>query len=204
MFGDKNSTSIEKGIIHKAIEYLITKAPVMTVSFVEYHMGKWRDLAAHFVSLDDKYANNYEQEEIKSVQDIEMFLERVLCKRTTKSTDQNDSSSRSHAVFTVSIGIGGPKMLFVDMAGNEKSKGKENINETCFINKSLTQLNTVLAYKAKQLPNPPYRDNNFTLFLQPYMAKNKVIIFYHVRKENFSNGLMPIQDCCIRKKNNTK
>lgn len=167
-------------------------------------MGKWRDLVADFRSLDDKYANNYEQKEIKSVQDIDIFLERVLYKRTTKSTNQNHSSSRSHAVLTVSIGIGGPKMLFVDMAGNEKSEGKDNINEICFINKSLAQLNTVLAYKAKHLPNPPFRDNSFTLFLQPYMTKNKVIIFYHVRKENFLIGLMPIQDCCMLKKNNQK
>lgn len=85
------------------------------------------------------------------------------------------------------------------MAGNERSEGKDNVNETCFINKSLTQLNTVLTYKAKGLPNPPYRDNDFTFLLKPYMVKNKVVIFYHARKENLVKSLMAIQDCCTHK-----
>lgn len=161
-------------------------------------MGKWRDLVNEHSSLDDKYTNKYQEIEIKSIQNIGVFLERALKKRTSKSTNQNDTSSRSHAVLTISTG-NGTKLLFVDMAGNERSEGKDNVNETCFINKSLTQLNTVLAYKAKGLL-PPYRDNDFTLFLKPYMVKNKVIIFFHARKENLVKSLMAIQDCCAHKK----
>lgn len=189
----------EKGIITTAIQYLINKVPKMTASFVEYYDGKWCDLAADNALFDAKYTDNYQETEIKSVQDIEVLLERVLRRRTTKSTNQNDSSSRSHAVLTVSCSKGGPKMLFVDMAGNESLKGKENVKETCFINKSLAQLNTVLSFKAKHHSCPPYRDNEFTFFLKPYMMKNKVIIFYHVRKENLFTSLKVIEDCCIKK-----
>lgn len=89
------------------------------------------------------------------------------------------------------------------MAGNESLIGKENMQETCFINKSVTQLNTILSFKAKNQP-PPYRDNDFTMFLKPYLLKNKVIIFYHFLKDNLPKNLMVIEDCVQKKKPKTK
>lgn len=193
----------EKGIITTAIQYLVDKVPKMTASFVEYYEGKWRDLANKNGLFSQKYMGNYQETEMNSVQDIDVFLERVLHRRKTKQTNQNDTSSRSHAILIVSSGNGGPKMLFVDLAGNEKLEGKDDVKETCSINKSLTQLNTVLSFKARKQLNPPYRDNDFTLFLKPYMVKNKMMIFYHARKENLLKNLMVIKDCCIlpKKKN---
>lgn len=195
--------SHENGIINQAMAYLFGKVAKLTVSFIEYYEGKWRDLVTDG-SFDDDHKNNYQETEVISVQNVDEFFNRVLHRRKTKSTNQNNTSSRSHAILTVSSGIGKSKLLFIDMAGNESLEGKVNVNETCFINKSLTQLNTVLSYKAKGHSAPPYRDNNFTKFLKPYMIKNKVIIFYHVRKENLYKQLSVVKDCMMTKKKNQK
>lgn len=192
MFGDILLN--EKGIITTAVEYVIDKLPNITASFIEYYGEQWRDLGADSALFVNKITDNYKKTEITSAQDIGAFLQRMLPKRTTKSTNQNHSSSRSHALLIISSENGGQKMLFVNMAGNESLKGKENVRETCLINKSVAHLNTILSFKAKnQLA--PYRDNDFTMFLKPYLTKNKVIIFYHFLIENLPKNLLVIEDC---------
>lgn len=89
------------------------------------------------------------------------------------------------------------------MAGNESLKGKENTHETCFINKSVSQLNTILASKAKH-QIPQYRDNDFTLFLKPYLTNNKVIVFYHFLEKNLPTNLLVIEDCVQKPKTKWK
>lgn len=185
--------SREKGIVLTAVEYLIDKTPTLYASFVEYYDGKWFDLAAEDAAFNQNSKENYQQVKISTVPDIECFISKVIQKRKTKSTNQNRFSSRSHAVLMISTTKQAPNLIFVDMAGNESSEGKENIRETCFINKSLTQLNTVLSFKARRA-RPHYRDNEFTYFLMPYLSTNKAVVFYHVRKEHLKKDLLAIQD----------
>ncbi|XP_031637894.1 kinesin-like protein KIN-14U [Contarinia nasturtii] len=182
--------SNEKGIISVALDYLLGKSHKLHVSFVEYYNGKWADLLSDNVTMEDKPLKECHEYEIKSIEDIQPFLKNVLQKRNTKSTNQNMRSSRSNAVMILSNGKS--KMLFVDMAGNENIEDKENIKETCSINKSLSQLNTVLVYKSQRKKHPPYRDDAFTLYLKPYLEKNKAVVFFHVRKENIVKDLLKI------------
>lgn len=180
------------GIITEAVQYLIGKNIKLKASFVEYYDGKWRDLATESGTFD-KHQKKYHEIEISSIEGLDGFMNDALKRRKTKPTNQNETSSRSHAVLSISTSDEGPTILFVDMAGNEKLDGKDDVKETCFINKSLSQLNAVLTAKARHEP-PPYRDNDFTLFLKPYFLKNKVIVFFHVRKMNFSKDLLAIQE----------
>lgn len=199
MYGTLHSAKHEEGIVATAIKYLSDKGLELSASFVEYYDGKWRDLVAGKEIKDQKLLVNCEMVQIRSVQEMNNFMKSTLIQRTTKRTNQNDTSSRSHAILIISINNVGQKMLFVDMAGNETLDGKSDVKETCFINKSLTQFNTVLVAKAKGLV-PSYRDNDFTLFLKPYLSQNKAVIFYHVRKQNIFKDLMVIKDCILQNK----
>lgn len=183
-------TTSEMGIILKAVAYLIDRAPELHASFIEYHDGKWTDLAKD-AAIEGKLPKSYQKTQINSTDDIQRYLICGLSKRKTTSTNQNTHSSRSNAVLILSNG--NSKILFVDLAGNENVEGKENIRETCSINKSLAQLNTVLAYKAKRM-KPPYRDNDFTYFLMPFLSKNKAAVFFHVRNGNIAKDLLKIED----------
>lgn len=181
----------EIGIVSSAIAYLIVRgSKQLQASFIEFRDGKWIDLT-NDNAIEEKLPKNYYKIAIDSVEDIQHYLARLLPKRKTKSTNQNTHSSRSHAVLILSNETS--KMLFVDLAGNESVHGKENIMETCFINSSLANLNAVLACKAKG-KIPSYHDNDFTHFLQPYLVKNKAVVFFHVNKENIAKDLLKIED----------
>lgn len=192
MYGQLHNPTIatEMGIVSTAVDYLLSRAGKLLASFIEFHDEKWNDLSKG-EKIEGKIPKNYHETTIDSIECIQRFLADVLLKRRTKATNQNTHSSRSNAILILSNG--NSKLLFVDLVGNEIIDGKENIRESCSINTSLTQLNTVLACKAKHI-KPPYRDNDFTFFLKPYLSQNKAVVFFHVRKENIVKDLLKIQD----------
>jgi len=121
----------------------------------------------------------------------------LLCKgslnRHVASTDMNDTSSRSHSIFSVTIessimGEDGQqhikkgKLNLVDLAGSEKSKKtgatgatfKEGIN----INLSLSCLGNVISVLVDGNKNsiPPYRDSKLTRMLQDSLGGNSKTI----------------------------
>lgn len=167
----------------------------MQISFSEYRDGKWFDLIGAGKKAFDR-SNDVAKIEITAISDVERLIKEGLQKRKTRNTNQNSFSSRSHAILTIHTLTHGSKLIFVDMAGNESADGKENVDETSFINKSISQLNTVLAFKKKGVP-PPYRDNPFTTFLQPYVQKNTTILYYFIKKNNTSKDFLAIQDLIV-------
>lgn len=200
MYGAAHSSIVNvKGIVQIAIEYLLNKVPNMSASFVEYYDGKWRDLGCNDRTFYSKLCETFSKFAINSISDADITIKNGIANRKTGSTDQNSFSSRSHALLLISAPVLNSKLLFVDMAGNECIVGKENKQETCFINSSLAQLNHVLACKAKKTLPIPYRNNDFTQFLQPYLLKNKAIVFYHVRPSNIAKDLLSIQEMIMVK-----
>lgn len=95
--------------------------------------------------------------------EIKSLMERGNSVRTTASTNMNDTSSRSHAIFTVTfvkalISDGLPhetvsKIHLVDLAGSERANASgatgQRLKEGGHINKSLVTLGSVISALAE-------------------------------------------------------
>lgn len=124
-------------------------------------------------------------------QDALRCLQQGALARTTASTQMNEQSSRSHALFTILIRrqrvmsaeeSGNPdgdletltsKFHFVDLAGSERLKRTgatgERAREGISINCGLLALGNVISAlgdKTKKVSHVPYRDSKLTRLLQ--------------------------------------
>ncbi|KAK3680240.1 hypothetical protein LTR78_000618 [Recurvomyces mirabilis] len=110
---------------------------------------------------DGVYVQNLTDEPVKCYEDIERLMKMGDMNRTTASTKMNDTSSRSHAVFTLTLkqiqhDIATDstierlaRMRLVDLAGSERANRTEatgqRLREGGNINQSLTTLGRVIA-----------------------------------------------------------
>ena len=138
------------------------------------------------------------EEAVDSVQEALGLLARGSCLRVTGETRMNQTSSRSHAIFTVMVQVqydaaapdyvGKPahrsttgKLHFVDLAGSERAKRtgadgtrlKEGIN----INMGLLALGNVInalgdPKRSNTSSHVPYRDSKLTRMLQDSLGGN--------------------------------
>ena len=102
--------------------------------------------------------------------------------RATGATSMNATSSRSHAVFTLSLELRvdgksfTPKMHFVDLAGSERAKrtgaSGERLQEGIQINKGLLALGNVINALCENQHHVPYRDSKLTRLLQDSLGGN--------------------------------
>ena len=112
------------------------------------------------------------------------IIERGLSLRATEATSMNDTSSRSHTVFTIEVHVKSTqeeddgdfvagKLHLVDLAGSERLKKSESsgirLKEALHINKSLTALGKVIVAldpaERKKQAHVPYRDSKLTRLL---------------------------------------
>ncbi|KAL8141225.1 hypothetical protein V2J09_007246, partial [Rumex salicifolius] len=135
--------------------------------------------------------------EVKTKEEMATYLSRGSHCRATGSTNMNSQSSRSHAIFTISIdqkkrSIGGSnddsgddilssKLHLVDLAGSERAKrtGADGmrLREGIHINKGLLALGNVISAlgdekKRKEGGHVPYRDSKLTRLLQDSLGGN--------------------------------
>lgn len=110
---------------------------------------------------DGVYVQNLTDEPVKCYEDIERLMKVGDLNRTTAATKMNDTSSRSHAVFTLTLkqiqhDIATDstierlaRMRLVDLAGSERAGRTEatgqRLREGSNINQSLTTLGRVIA-----------------------------------------------------------
>lgn len=110
---------------------------------------------------DGVYVQSLTDEPVKCYEDIERLMKTGDMNRTTASTKMNDTSSRSHAVFTLTLkqiqhDIATDstierlaRMRLVDLAGSERANRTEatgqRLREGGNINQSLTTLGRVIA-----------------------------------------------------------
>ncbi|XP_028398515.1 kinesin-like protein KIF16B isoform X2 [Dendronephthya gigantea] len=112
--------------------------------------------------------------------------------RVTASTNMNDTSSRSHAIFTISFTQAKfdhdmpsetvSKINLVDLAGSERADATgatgDRLKEGGLINKSLVTLGTVISHLADVSMHPqkkifiPYRDSVLTWLLKDSLGGN--------------------------------
>lgn len=111
--------------------------------------------------------------------DVAALLARAAKRRAVASTSMNESSSRSHSVFSLYIRGSHPSkgvavsgtLNLVDLAGSERldrSKAEgDRKKEAAAINKSLSCLADVFTALARKAPHVPFRNSKLTTLLAP-------------------------------------
>lgn len=145
------------------------------------------------------YVKDLTDAPVKNLADIMRHMRLGDSSRTTASTKMNDTSSRSHAVFTIMLKQihhdlatdetteRVARIRLVDLAGSERAKATEatgqRLREGSNINKSLTTLGRVIAALAdprhsrlhngrKNKDVVPYRDSILTWLLKDSLGGN--------------------------------
>nr|XP_032815549.1 kinesin-like protein KIF13A isoform X2 [Petromyzon marinus] len=176
----------------------------LEVSYLEIYNERVRDL------LDPKgsqtalkvrehqifgpYVDGLSQLAVTSYQDIDSLMSEGNKSRTVAATNMNEESSRSHAVFTITLtqtltdlasGTSGEKVSkisLVDLAGSERASktgaAGDRLIEGSNINKSLSTLGLVISSLADQAAGKnknkfvPYRDSVLTWLLKDNLGGN--------------------------------
>eukprot|EP01042_Synura_sphagnicola_P036287 gene36287-biopygen408 len=127
-------------------------------------------------------------EPVETSADIDRLLELGTSVRTTVATGMNDTSSRSHCIFTVYLEMQSSvtgesrnsKMHLVDLAGSERvaRAGIVHIKESISINTSLSALNACIrALSDPSVDFVPFRRSTLTWFLQDSLGGSAKTVF---------------------------
>lgn len=201
------SSSKDRGIIPNSFRHIFEKIGVdgsekkrylVRASYLEIYNENIRDLLTHDVSnnLELKenadgvvYVKNLTIKVVNNEKDIIRLMNKGKKHRHTGATLMNQSSSRSHSIFTVvvetselnestgetKIRVG--KLNLVDLAGSERQSktgaSGQRLKEATKINLSLSALGNVISSliesKSKHIP---YRDSKLTRLLQDSLGGN--------------------------------
>uniref|UniRef100_A0A7S3DF42 Kinesin-like protein n=1 Tax=Palpitomonas bilix TaxID=652834 RepID=A0A7S3DF42_9EUKA len=202
----KPKDPVLKGLIPRSFEHVfgtIGEAPeekqyLVRVQYLEIYNEEVRDLLGgdHNVALELKehpdkgvYVKDLSAFVVKSVQEMDQYMETGNGKRSVGFTQMNADSSRSHSIFTVTVEMSEPspdggeplirvgKLNLVDLAGSERSNKTgatgDRLKEGIKINLSLTALgNVISALVDGKSKHVPYRDSKLTRLLQDSLGGN--------------------------------
>uniref|UniRef100_A0A8D2E1B2 Kinesin family member 27 n=1 Tax=Sciurus vulgaris TaxID=55149 RepID=A0A8D2E1B2_SCIVU len=198
----------QKGIIPRAIQEIfqsISENPsinfIIKVSYIEVYKEDLRDLLELETSMKDLHIREDEKGNtvivgakechVESVDEVMSLLEMGNAARHTGTTQMNEHSSRSHAIFTISVcqvektmeaAEDGSwyshrhiisKFHFVDLAGSERvtktGNTGERFKESIQINSGLLALGNVISALGdprRKSSHIPYRDAKITRLLK--------------------------------------
>ncbi|KAL4887350.1 P-loop containing nucleoside triphosphate hydrolase protein [Aspergillus karnatakaensis] len=179
------------------------------VSYFEVYNEHVRDLLVprteppHYLRIRESpsegpYVKDLTEVTVRNYGEIMKYMRKGDVSRTVASTKMNDTSSRSHAVFTITLKQihhdlstdetteRTARIRLVDLAGSERAKSTEatgqRLREGSNINKSLTTLGRVIAAladpkagrpgKRKGKEVVPYRDSILTWLLKDSLGGN--------------------------------
>ena len=168
---------------------------LVRASYLEIYNDEVRDLLAKDVGakMDVKehiekgfHVKNLVMEKVRNVTEIYNVLAKGKRNRKTGRTDMNEHSSRSHAIFTVTIesSIGKKirvgKLNLVDLAGSERvsktgthlQADRTRFDEGVKINLSLAALGNVISALVENKSHVRYRACNLTKLLQDSLGGN--------------------------------
>lgn len=200
----------EMGIIPRAVSDIFEKIELtndyefrVSTSFIELYKEQLFDLLACSTKPRDQCIVDIREDargiiipglvdmEVKCVEDTFKSLMMGSAGRATGATAMNAQSSRSHAIFTVTIQMckrdnGGGEMVskfhLVDLAGSERSKKTgatgERFKEGVNINKGLLALGNVISAlgDGHQKSFVSYRDSKLTRLLQDSLGGNSITL----------------------------
>ncbi|XP_046834716.1 kinesin-like protein Klp98A isoform X1 [Vespa crabro] len=183
------------------------------VSFLEIHNERVKDLLridqtqSHSLRVREHpkrgpYVQDLSSHLVYDYSDIQECMVRGNTHRTTASTNMNDVSSRSHAIFTITFVQAGlsegnmpsetvSKVHLVDLAGSERANATgatgQRLKEGAHINKSLVTLGSVISALAEVSSSGdtssskrnvfiPYRDSVLTWLLKDSLGGNSKTI----------------------------
>jgi hypothetical protein len=139
--------------------------------------------------------------QVQSIEEAFSVYKLGVSQRKTASTEMNDSSSRSHFVFSLIVHTVNldtkqrysSKISFVDLAGSEKvNKSKPTINqlkEAKAINQSLSSLKDVIRSLSAGTQNQfvPYRNNKLTHLMRDSIGGNsKTLMFVNISPADYN------------------
>ena len=203
---DDSTDDDQKGIILRSLEQVFEELkngtddesyPAIKISFLEIIRDQVYDLLSPSnakVPLQVREVNGagvfrviqLTEKKVSSAKEAVDLLARGGRLRTTESTALNSNSSRSHAVFSISLVSGDRdgntvtrKLNLVDLAGSESQNrsGAEGarFEEAKSINKGLTALNRVIKALSTQQAHVPYRDSVLTKVLRDSLDKRSYV-----------------------------
>jgi kinesin family protein 2/24 len=167
--------------------------PQISLSFYEIYSGRILDLLNNKKRLQVLEDHN-NKVQVKGLQEIGVETEEELKEaieygnsvRTTKATQANDTSSRSHAICSINVRDGNGsvlgKFLLVDLAGSEraqdiKSNNRDRRAEGAEINKSLLALKECIraldTAKGNKETHLPFRASKLTMVLRDSFTGTK-------------------------------
>ncbi|KRT78481.1 Kinesin [Oryctes borbonicus] len=200
MIGKQNDP-MGKGILPNTFRHIFDKisscdngkSAIITVSYLEIYNEDVRDLLSSNpnakLELRERldtgiYVKDLTAFTVKSIQETNELMKKGNSNRFTRSTLMNDISSRSHAIFTMTIEytndesktmIG--KLNLVDLAGSERLSRThatgDRLKEASNINQSLSVLGIVIsALINEKSTHIPYRNSKLTRLLQDSLGGN--------------------------------
>lgn len=216
MQGNDDRVRSHDGVVQLAVKDLfrwntISKSEALIkIAYIEIYNERVVDLLAGVVPDEDSAGTGSRNSGGLSVRDDPVLGVQVNCEeivshnvdtaldllqfgnrhRQTASTKMNARSSRSHAIFRITVemnaGAGtvtSATLNLVDLAGSESSQSSDTTNarqrEGGRINKSLLSLSKVinsLSLPPAKRPNYiSYRDSKLTFILQPHLSGNALM-----------------------------
>ena len=169
----------------------------MEVSYIEIYNEIIRDLLSEGNVIDIHEDPNIgvilqgvKEIEVENNDNFYDLLELGNRKRTTGSTNNNETSSRSHAVLRINLcnqdrnskNLINGRFIMVDLAGSEKTSinsgnpNKERQNEGKNINKSLLALGVCINALATKNKFIPWRNSKLTRILKDCLGGNSRIV----------------------------
>ncbi|XP_053323201.1 kinesin-like protein KIF27 [Spea bombifrons] len=222
----------DMGIIPRAIQELFESISEhhnvdfsIKVSYIEVYREELRDLLELETSAKDLHIREDEKGntviigakecQVESADEVMSLLETGSAARHTSATQMNEYSSRSHAIFTISIcqqrasntdhtnnssvQMITSKFHFVDLAGSERvtktGNTGERFKESIQINSGLLALGNVISALAdpkRKGAHVPYRDAKITRILKDSLggnAKTVMITCISPSSSNFDESL---------------
>ncbi|CAP20618.2 Protein CBR-KLP-11 [Caenorhabditis briggsae] len=200
----KSNDSEQRGVIYKCIDHIFehmaashNQEYLVRASYLEIYQEELRDLleAESSKKLEIKerpdggvYVKDLTSKLTRSVAEIQEVMVRGNAHRSVGRTNMNEHSSRSHAIFIITvecsrIGADGEshitvgRLNLVDLAGSERQSKTgatgERFKEATKINLSLSALgNVISALVDAKSAHIPYRDSKLTRLLQDSLGGN--------------------------------
>ncbi|XP_034177955.1 kinesin-like protein 68D [Osmia lignaria lignaria] len=195
-----------RGVIPRSFEHIFNHIGrsenmqyLVRASYLEIYQEEIRDLLHPDQSLRFElkekpdtgvFVKDLSTSVCKSAAEIQQLMNTGNQNRTIGATNMNEHSSRSHAIFLITIEMGSigdsggirvGRLNLVDLAGSERQSktgsSGERLKEASKINLSLSALgNVISALVDGKTTHVPYRDSKLTRLLQDSLGGNSKTI----------------------------